>query len=204
MDAEGIRRIYDRLAPRYDWLELVPELLLGLRRYRRELVAQARGDVLEVGIGTGKNLPHYPPGCRLTGIDLSPAMLERAARRAARLGRPVALLPMDAERLAFPDGSFDTVVSTLSLCTVPDPVRALREMGRVCRPDGRILLLDHVRSAAPWIGWLQDRLTPGNVRRLGCHLNRDSEALARAAGLRVDRVRRHRLGIVALVEAAPR
>ncbi len=203
LDAQGIRRIYDRLARLYDFLELPSEVLLGLRRCRRELVAKARGDVLEVGIGTGKNLPYYPPGCRLTGVDLSPAMLERAARRAARLGRTVVLLPMDAERLEFPDRSFDTVLSTLSLCTIPDPVRALREMGRVCRPGGRILLLDHVRSRVPWIGRLQDRLTPGNVRRLGCHLNRDSEALARAAGLEVRRVRRHRLGIVALVEAGP-
>ncbi len=202
MDAAAIRAVYDRLAGRYDLLEWPVEALL-FRRLRRDLCRRVRGEVLEVAVGTGKNLPYYPAGCRITGVDLSPGMLRRAAARAQRLGLHARFLLMDAERLGFADSSFDTVVSTLALCTIPEPVRALREMGRVCRPGGLILLLDHVRSDRRWLGRLQDRLTPGNVRRLGCYLNRDSEALVRAAGLRLEHVSRHALGAVKAIVARP-
>ncbi len=203
MDAEGIRAVYDRLAPWFDLCEGVAEALLGLGRWRQQLLTRARGRVLEVGIGTGRNLPYYPPEAEVVGVDLSPAMLERARRRAERLGRRVCLAVMDGQRLLFPDSYFDAVVATLVLCTVPEPVQALREMVRVCRPDGRILLLDHVRSRAGWLAWLQERATPPWQRVCGCHLDRDSEALARAAGLRVPAVRRGFLGLVCAVEASP-
>lgn len=102
-----------------------------------------------MAIGTGLNLPHYPAGIRLTGIEWSPAMLERARQRAATLGRDVDLQGSDARALAFPDGAFDTVVCTFSLCGIPDDRRALAEMVRVLRPGGRLLLADHV-AASPW------------------------------------------------------
>lgn len=191
------------MAPWFDLCEAPLEALLGLKRWRRALLARARGRVLEVGIGTGRNLAYYPRQCDVTGIDLSPAMLERARKRAERLGRRVCLAVMDAERLLFPDASFDTVVATLTLCTIPDPVRALGEMARVCRSGGQILLLDHVRVNARWLAWLQGWLSPRWERRFGCHLDRDSEAMARAAGLLVLDVRRGFFGLLCAVVAAP-
>jgi ubiquinone/menaquinone biosynthesis C-methylase UbiE len=202
IDSAQIREIYDRLAPVYDRREALLELLL-LRQYRRKLLSWAQGRVLEVAIGTGRNLPYYPPGCRITGVDLSAEMLKFAERRAARLGRDVALLPMDAHDLSFPDGSFDTVVSSLSLCTIIDPIQALTEMARVTVPGGRILLLEHGRSPHRWVSWALDRLTPRHVRRYGCHLNRNIVVLAQAADLVILNVESHLLGILQLIQARP-
>ncbi|MBX6378065.1 MAG: class I SAM-dependent methyltransferase [Clostridia bacterium] len=200
--AEELRRAYDRFARWYDLTEALPEWLL-LRRLRRHLLGQARGDVLEVAAGTGRNLPYYPPECRLTLADLSPGMLAVARRRAERLGRPVTLHVMDAQALALPSRSFDTVVSTMSTCTFPDPVTALREMARVCRADGRVLLLEHGRSDRPWLARWQDRKAPAPARRLGCHWNRDPLALVGRAGLEVLKAQRYALGMVYLIEARP-
>jgi ubiquinone/menaquinone biosynthesis C-methylase UbiE len=197
-----LRENYDALAPRYDWMEALPEVL-GLSRLRRALLRQAQGDVLEVAVGTGKNLRHYPPGCRLTGVDLSPAMLALARRRATRLGLAAEFRPMDAERLGFPAATFDTVVSTLSTCTFPDPVAALLEMARVLRPSGRILLLEHGRSSSPWLGRWQDRRAARHFALLGCAWNRDPAALLAAAGLRAESARRVFFGIFHAFVALP-
>ena len=159
--------------------------------------------MLEVGIGTGVNLPFYPPECPIVGVDLSRPMLERALARAHRLGRQLTVEAMDAEVLAFPDRSFDTVVSTLTLCTTPDPVRLLREMGRVCRSDGRVLLLEHGLSTGPLVNGLLRRLEPGQLARYACHLTRDVAALPSQAGLRVLTQARCFFGVLALIEAAP-
>lgn len=200
--AEEIRRAYDAFARWYDLAEVLPELLL-LRRLRRRLLRRARGEVLEVAAGTGRNLPFYPPECRLTLVDLSPGMLAVARRRAAGLGRDVTFLVGDAQALDFPDAHFDTVVSTLSTCTFPDPVAALREMARVCRKDGRILLLEHGRGDRPWLARWQDRTAAAHARRLGCHWNRDPLALARQAGLNVVVLRQYAFGMIYLMEATP-
>jgi len=149
------------------------------------------------------NSPNYPPGTDLTGGDLSLAMLEQAHRRAYRLGKAVRLLQLDAEALPFPDRSFDTVLTSLSLCTVPDPIKALRAMARVCRANGVVLLLEHVRSDQPLLAWLQDQLTPASVRRIGCHLNRETASNIRAAGLAVEDVERHLWGVIQLIRARP-
>jgi len=201
--AEQIRLVYHRLAPGYDREQWVAESLL-LRRLRRRLLGRARGRVLEVGIGTGMNLSHYATSCPVTGIDLSRPMLERALRRAYRAGRQLNVEVMDAETLAFPDQSFDTVVSTLTLCTTPEPARLLREMTRVCRDSGRVLLLEHGLSTVPAVNWLLLRLAPGHLSRYACHLTRDVVALPRQAGLRVIGQERHLFGIFSLIEAVPR
>jgi len=199
---EQIRSIYARWAPGYDLGQWVPERLL-LARLRRRLVSRARGRILEVGIGTGANLPYYAASCPVTGVDLSRPMLERALARAYRLGRQLTVEVMDAETLTFPDRTFDAVVSTLTLCTTPDPVRLLREMTRVCRPEGRVLLLEHGMGTTPVINWALRRLAPGNLTRCACHLTRDVASFPLEAGLRVRWQERHLWGVVTLTEAAP-
>jgi ubiquinone/menaquinone biosynthesis C-methylase UbiE len=149
--SQEISRKYDRIARWYDWVEGVPDLL-GVSRLRRQLLRGASGSVLEIAIGTGKNLRLYPRDCRITAADVSREMLKVARKRAAQLSMDVSFLLADAEALPFSDKSFDTVVSSLSTCTFPNPVSALREMARVCKSDGRILLLEHGRSNREWLG----------------------------------------------------
>lgn len=148
---EEIRRKHEKFARWYDLTEGILEVL-GVRRLRRRLLQRASGKVLEIGVGTGRNLRHYPKSCKITAVDFSPAMLAVARHRAHRLGLSVPFLVMDGESLACADRCFDTVVSSLTVCTFADPEAALREMARVCGKDGRILLLEHGRSDLPWLG----------------------------------------------------
>lgn len=202
-ETQRIRGIYERMAPDYDrQLDRVESFFFA--EGRAWVCAEARGDVLEVGIGTGRDLPLYPPGVRLTGIDLSPAMLELARARAAALGREVDLRVADAEALPFPDGSFDTVVSTLVLCTVPGPERAVAEIRRVLRPDGRYLLLDHVRSPSLLVRLAQIVLDPFLVRFEGDHLLREPADMLGGAGFEIESLVRSRWGIVERVAARAR
>ena len=199
-ETERVRRIWDAHAGSYDrGIRLIERLLLG--DGRRWVCSRASGNVLEVGVGTGLNLPLYPEGVRLTGIDISPAMLERARRRAAGLGREVRLVEGDAQALPFPDASFDTVVCTLSLCSIPDDRRAVAEMKRVLRPGGRLLLLDHTRSSSRPLRALQRALDPLFVRFAGDHLLRRPLEHVVAEGLRVERAERHVKGMVERVSA---
>ena len=162
------------------------------------------GQVLEVAIGTGRNLPHYLAGVTVTGIELSPAMLAIARQRASDLGRDVDLREGDAEHLPFSDASFDTVVCALSLCTIPDPAEALGEMRRVLRPGGRLLLLDHIGSTWPpvWaVQWLVERIT---IRVAGEHYTRRQLPLVKAAGFEVMKNERLKAGMVERIHAARR
>ena len=193
---------YDRFARWYDWVEGVPDLL-GVRRLRRRLLCQASGKVLEIAVGTGKNLQYYSRGFRIIGIDVSREMLNVARKRAARLSTDISFFLGDAGALPFSDHSFDTVVSSLSVCTFPEPVIALQEIARVCRPDGRVLLLEHGRSDRQWLGRLQDRRADRHARQFGCHLNREPLELAREAGLDVNKVRRVFFGVFYQIEARP-
>jgi ubiquinone/menaquinone biosynthesis C-methylase UbiE len=144
--------------------------------------------VLEVGVGTGKNIPYYPPGAHVTGVDLSERMLARARRRAERREPPVTLIQMDVQALDFPDDAFESGIATFVLCSVPDPVMGLREMARVIKPGGRIVLLEHVRSENPLLGRLMDWLDPLVVRLMGPHINRRTVENVRRAGLTIERV----------------
>ena len=162
--AAGLRRTartYDRIAPVYDLLDGIYEHSWK-RRLRAELFGHARGRMLDVGIGTGCNIPFYPPGCEVVGIDLSRRMLARARRRARELGRRVSLRRMNLLALDFPDASFDTVSATFVLLCLPDELQApaLRELRRVTRPDGRILLLDYKRSLKPGLRLVRSCLAP--------------------------------------------
>ena len=141
-----VRRYYERLADRYDRSAEFCERLIRLDEGRRWLGSRASGHTLEIGVGTGLNLVHYRPEVRLTGMDLSPRMLALARRRAEELGHAVDLVVGDAQAMAFPDGSFDTVVFSLCLCSIPDDRRAVGEGVRVLKPGGRMLLLEHGRQ----------------------------------------------------------
>jgi SAM-dependent methyltransferase len=162
-------------------------------RERARVLRDVRGDVLEIGFGTGLNLPHYPPAVtRLTIIDDADVLRARVDARIAAVPFPVERAQLTAERLPFATGRFDFVVSTWTLCTIPDVVAALRESRRVLRPDGRLIFLEHGRSDDPRVARWQDRLNPiQNVIACGCHLNRAIDTLVRAAGLEITELERY-------------
>ncbi len=185
----GVARGYDRVAPLYDWYE-APMDMMGGRSRRRRVMGGAGGDVLEVGVGTGRNLELYAEEARVTGIDISPRMLDRARRRAARLGRGVELQLADVEALPFHDASFDTVTASCVFCSVEDPVQGLREVRRVVKPDGEVRLLEHVRPGNPVLGKIFDWLSPLTRAVMGPEINRRTEENIKAAGLEIQEVRR--------------
>jgi ubiquinone/menaquinone biosynthesis C-methylase UbiE len=149
------RRLYEKEAPKYDREADFAERWLFGTEHRSWACSKAAGDTLEVAIGTGLNLPHYPSDVRLTGVDLSREMLALAVTRAKEMGRTIGLTEGDAEDLPFADCSFDTVVCTYALCSVRDDGGAISEMHRVLRTGGRLILVDHIRSSVPPIFWLQ-------------------------------------------------
>jgi ubiquinone/menaquinone biosynthesis C-methylase UbiE len=161
----------------------------GLREQRHDLLTQATGATIEIGAGTGLNLPHYPSAVtRLALIEPDPHMSRRLRRRAARPGPGAEICSASADRLPFPDASFDTVVATFTLCSVPDEQAALREITRVLAPGGRLLFLEHVRSADPRIAAKQDKV-PFPYPLIGCHPNRDTLREIKASPLAVESVR---------------
>lgn len=195
---EIIRRRYDRTARVYDWMDkMIPEST------RKKAIAQARGRVLEVGVGTGKNLHYYKEGCVVTGIDFSPRMLSKARERAKQARVSVTLLEMDAQDMTFPDESFDTVLATCVFCSVPDPVQGLREVRRVCKSGGQIILLEHVRSDNPILGWLMDLLNPVSLHMIGSNINRRTVENVNTAGLNILQVEDVLGKIVKLILARP-
>jgi phosphatidylethanolamine/phosphatidyl-N-methylethanolamine N-methyltransferase len=198
--AKATQRRYDRQAPWYDLQEAPMELLA--RRLRERLWAKIDGGrVLEVGVGTGRNLPHHPARSGVTAIDISPKLLAKAARKARKRGQPFELGLMDAQRLAFADGSFDSAATTFVFCSVPDPLVGLAEVRRVLKPGGRFLLLEHVRSKNRILGWLMDRLNPAAVRLSGANINRDTVGNVAKAGFEIVAVDSHMGGLVKLIEA---
>ena len=189
MSRDPVARVYDRIARFYDVYDTPMDWLGGARR-RRRVLSGAAGRVLEVGIGTARNAEHYPAGARVTGIDLSGAMLGRARQRVARSGVMDGLVQGDAQRLPYPDAAFDTVTATCVFCSVADPVAGLREVRRVVKPTGQVLLLEHVRPRNRALGWLFDLLSPLTRRLFGPSINRRTEENVAAAGLRTTDVRR--------------
>jgi ubiquinone/menaquinone biosynthesis C-methylase UbiE len=192
---ELVREHYDKTASGYNrQIAFFERILFG--DGRRWVCSQAEGDVLEIAVGTGRNLRHYPDAIRLTGIELSPEMLDLARREATRIGREADLRVGDAEALEFEDQSFDTVTCTLSLCTIPDDRTAVAEMWRVLRPGGRLLLMEHVRSPVLPIRIGQRALEPLMLRFERDHLLREPLEHVRAVGFSVERLERSKAGIV--------
>lgn len=186
---EDVTRRYDRMAWLYDLYD-APMEWMGTRKRRHRLLARARGRVMEAGIGTGKNLAAYPPGVEVVGIDVSEAMLDKARSKTETLATSVTLKRADVTKLPLPDDHFDTAVATCVFCSVADPVAGLRELGRVTKPDGQVLLLEHVRPRNPLLGRLADWATAVTRRVFGFRANRRTEENVEAAGLQIVEVTR--------------
>lgn len=198
----AVRKRHNRIAPIYDLAEY-PVERLAFQRWRRIIWSIVEGkNVLEVGVGTGKNMAHYPPGAHVTAVDVSPKMLERARRAPVASRVNVELRLMDVEQLEFPDDTFDAAVATFVFCSVPIPIRGLTELSRVVKPGGRIYLLEHVRVDKPLLGRLMDFWNPVAVRVSGANINRRTVSDVRRACLHVEEVRNLApLGLVKLIVA---
>ena len=199
-ETERVRRLMDKGAPRYDrQMNFFDRLLFaGGREWACSL---AQGEVLEIAVGSGRNLDFYPEGTTLTAIEFSPEMLELARKRATELGRDVDLRLGDAQDLEFPEGSFDTIVCTLALCTVPDPGQAVAEAHRVLRPGGRYVAFEHVRSPVLAVRVVERALDPLTVRFEGDHLVREPLEYLQPAGFEIEHLERSKWGIVERVVA---
>lgn len=181
------RARYQRISGLYDKIEVFAE-----RRYsawRPRLWSMVQGpQVLEVGVGTGKNMPYYPEGVQITAVDLTPGMLEYAKKRAAELNVAVDLQLGDAQNLDFPDDTFDDVVSTFVFCSVPDPTLGLKELLRVTKPDGRLLMLEHMRAGNEIAGIMMDVMNPVMVRLSGANINRRTVEHVQQSGWQLEQV----------------
>jgi ubiquinone/menaquinone biosynthesis C-methylase UbiE len=197
------RKRYNRIAFLYDIMEAPME---GLRfaSWRQRLTGRIAGPAaLEVGVGTGKNFAYYPDNVHITAIDLSPRMLERAYKRANKLNLEVDLQEMDVQHLDFPDHNFDTVFATFVFCSVPDPVIGLRELRRVCKPEGKLLLLEHMRPGNAALGFFFDALNPMIVRMMGANINRQTIDNIRTAGWQIQVEENLSSDIIRWIEAVP-
>ena len=197
------RKRYNRIAFLYDLME-APMERLRFASWRRKLMGRIAGPTaLEVGVGTGKNLIFYPDDLVITAIDLSPRMLERARKRANKLNLNVNLQEMDVEHLNFADDSFDTVFATFVFCSVPDPIAGLQELRRVCKPDGKLLLLEHMRPENFVLGLIFDLFNPIIVRMMGANINRRTINNIRQAEWQIKAEECFSSDIVRMIEAAP-
>ncbi len=196
---ERVRAIYDRQAANYDAVGGAGRL----ETMRANLFARARGDVLELGVGTGATLAHYKGLSSLIGLDLSQKMLEKARARAVHLGFPVELRQADFQTLPFADASFDTVSSSLGLCGIPDPALLFSEIRRVLRSNGRLLALEHIRPPNAVLGLVADAINPVWDRIVGCHVNRPTLDLLERSGFKLTVLERHLAGALVSVIAEP-
>ncbi|MGG6310329.1 class I SAM-dependent methyltransferase [Paenibacillus macerans] len=181
IQTERIKRRYNRVAPLFHKMDSKM-----MKTWRSNLLSGLSGNILEVGIGTGANLPYYSSSVSLTGIDFSPSMLNYAKIRAEELGMKVNLIEMDAEHMDFADHTFDYVIATCVFCSVPDPIQGMKEMARVCKPEGQIRLLEHMRSDNPVVGKIMDLLNPITVKMSGANINRRTIENVEKAGLDIE------------------
>jgi ubiquinone/menaquinone biosynthesis C-methylase UbiE len=167
----------------------------GMREKRREVLSEAAGRTIDIGAGTGLNLELFPPGVsELVLAEPDPHMLKKLREKLSASGGEASVIQSPAEKLPFPDGSFDTAVFTLVLCTVPDPAAALAEAARLLRPGGKLLFLEHVRSEDPGLARWQDRLEgPWHFLGDGCHCNRDTVATIEASPFEIEKVEKGEL-----------
>lgn len=192
---------YDRFSKIYDSFESLMERR-AFSKYRKKALSLAKGKVLEVGVGTGKNLPYYPKDVEVIGIDFSKGMLEKAERRRKELGlENVKLMLMDVQNLEFEDNTFDTIVSTFVFCTVPDPIKGLKEVYRVLKPGGKAIFLEHMKSESKLLNiplYLMDPITKALV---GTSMVREMQKNIEKAGFKIEKVENLFFDIVRLIIA---
>ncbi len=202
--AKTVEEIRDVYADQIDMLARTDRLnRLFTGRYRRRAFARATGRVLDVACGMATNARYVPPSAEYVGIDVSPDMLREARAELDRIGRDGEVREMDAQDLDFPDDGFDAVISSLSTCTFPDPVAALNEMGRVCDPDGHVLLLEHGRSDVDLVARFQDWRADAHFEKHACRWNQEPIAVVAESDLQVERAWSAALGIITGIEARP-
>jgi phosphatidylethanolamine/phosphatidyl-N-methylethanolamine N-methyltransferase len=200
-DSASIIKKYNRIAPFFEAMEAVVEGLF-FKHWREKLWAKAEGyHILEVGVGTGKNFAYYPKNTKVTAIDFSPAMLEQAKRKKDARSIAVDLHLMDIEFLQFADNSFDAVVASFVFCSVPAPAKGLKELHRVCKPDGKVLLLEHVLSSRRLIAKLMNFLNPLVLSLVGANINRNTVKQVQGGAFRFVRVDERSGDIIKLIEA---
>lgn len=180
---ETIRKRYNRISKVYDVMDKPMEMMTP-ETWRKEILEGATGTTLEVGVGTGKNLKYYPEGVDMTGIDFSEKMLEKAKRKASYMKNSPKLIKMDVQSLEFDDNIFDYIFTTYVFCSVPDPVEGLKEIKRVLKPGGKLIMLEHVRSKNFLLGFIMDILNPLVVRMIGANINRNTVDSVAKAGFR--------------------
>ncbi|MFA6163725.1 MAG: class I SAM-dependent methyltransferase [Methylobacter sp.] len=200
-DSAAIKKRYDRIAPYFDGFEAMMEGLF-FKKWRERLWAKVDGHhILEVGVGTGKNFDYYPKDARITAIDFSEAMLKQAALKKVRKNTNVELELMDVQSLPFADNSFDTVIGSFVFCSVPSAVKGLKELYRVCKPGGQVLLLEHVLSSNPVIAGIMNMINPVVVSLFGANINRNTVKNVKACAFASVRVDEHSGDIIKLIEA---
>lgn len=200
-DSAQIKKRYDRIAPYFDGMEAIMEGLF-FKSWRKRLWEQAEGyHILEIGVGTGKNFDYYPKNARITAIDFSPEMLKQARRNKERKQVDVELELMDVQSLLFAKNSFDAVIGSFVFCSVPSPMKGLKELHRVCKPGGQVLLLEHVLSSRPFIAGAMNLLNPLVVGLAGANINRNTVKNVQACNFSSVRVNEHSGDIIKLIEA---
>jgi len=189
------------MAPYFEALEAVMEGLF-FKSWRKKLWEKVEGyHILEVGVGTGKNFDYYPDNARITAIDFSQEMLKQAAHKKDRKNTSVELNLMDVQSLYFADNSFDTVIGSFVFCSVPLPLKGLKELHRVCKPGGQVLLLEHVLSSKPVIAKVMNFVNPAIVALAGANINRNTVKNVKACGFASVRVDERSGDIIKLIEA---
>jgi ubiquinone/menaquinone biosynthesis C-methylase UbiE len=198
---QAARRRYNRIAPVYDLMEGLAERS-RFSVWRELLWGKVEGNkILEIGVGTGKNFPYYPVNAEITAIDFSEKMLSRATEKAKKQSVEVTLQQMDVQDLSLEDAIFDTVVATFVFCSVPDPIKGLKEIKRVCKPGGKVLLLEHVLSANRILAWIMALANPLVMRITGANINRRTVDNVACTGLIAEEVIDLAAGIFKLIEA---
>ncbi|MCP2239618.1 class I SAM-dependent methyltransferase [Thermoanaerobacterium thermosaccharolyticum] len=198
---EIIKRRYERIAKYYDLMESLMESSGG-KRWRKMLWSEVSGNtILEAGIGTGSNILYYPEGKNIYGIDFSPKMVEISKDKAKRYGKDVDIRVMDIENLEFNDNTFDAIVTSCVFCSVPDPIKGLKELKRVLKNDGKLFMLEHVRSKKQIIGTLMDILNPLTVNTWGANINRDTVKNLKISGFKILKEENLALDIMKLIIA---
>ena len=200
-DSAAIKKKYNRIAPYFEGLEAIIEGLF-FKNWRKKLWAKVDGHhILEVGVGTGKNFDFYPKDARVTAIDFSEAMLKQATHKKDRKSISVDLDLMDVQSLYFADNSFDTVIGSFVFCSVPLPIKGLKELYRVCKPGGQVLLLEHVLSSNPIISKVMNFFNPVILALVGANINRDTVKNIKACGFVSVRIDERSSDIIKLIEA---